>query len=193
MENNLVELKYDRINEYFENFKQKYTNNYEKNKTKGYRTVIPYHMLIDPTIMSVISVIAVYVTNTMLSDLPKTNSNDMSGAVYRMYEVVSSWIMPVIVLVSLSHLLVTFIRMMSNCYETPISYKKIDYYNKIKSRMLNEIQTDFNTLITENMLIFDTNGLIVAPNLSTNENKKIFGEIERELKMSGKQFSKAQS
>lgn len=59
--------------------------------------------------------------------------------------------------------------------------------------MLNEIQTDLTTAITENMLIFDTNGLIVAPNLSTNENKKIFGEIERELKMSGKQFSKAQS
>ena len=191
MENNLVELKYDRINEYFEKFKQKYTNNYEKNKTKGYRIVIPYHMLIGPTIMSVISVIAVYLINTMLSDLPKTNSNDMSGAVYRMYEVVSSWIMPVIVLVSLSHFLVTFIRMMSNSYETPISYKKIDYYNKIKSKMLNEIQTDLTTVITENMLIFDTNGLIVAPNLSTNENKKIFGEIERELKMSGKQFSKA--
>ena len=41
MENNLVELKYDRVNEYFEKFKQKYTNNYEENKTKGYRTVIP--------------------------------------------------------------------------------------------------------------------------------------------------------
>lgn len=191
MENNLVELKYDGVNEYFEKFKQKYTNNYEENKTKGYRTIIPYHMLIGPTIMSVISVIAVYVTNTMLSDLPKTNSNDMSGAMYRMYEVVSSWIMPVIVLVSLSHLLVTFIRMMSNSYETPISYKKIDYYNKIKSRMLNEIQTDLSTSITENMLIFDTNGLIVAPNLSTNGNKKIFGEIERELNMSGKQFSRA--
>lgn len=143
-------------------------------------------MLIGPTIVCVIGSIAVYATNTMLSDLPKTNSNDMSGAIYRMYEVVAAWIMPVIVLVSLTHLLVTFIRMMSNSYEVPISYKKIDYYNKIKSRMLNEIQTDLNTSITENMLIFDTNGLIVAPNLSNNENKKIFGEIERNLKTSEK-------
>lgn len=186
MENNLVELRYDRINEYFEKFKQKYTNNYEENKTKGYRTVIPYHMLIGPTIMSAISVIAVYTTNTMFSDLPKTKSNDMSGAIHRMYEVLSSWIMPVMVLISLSFFLVTFIRMMSNSYDVPISYTKIDYYNKIKSRMLNEIQTDLSISITNNMLIFDSNGLIVAPNLSTNENKRIFGEIERNLKTSAK-------
>ena len=183
MENNLIELKYDRVNEYFEKFKQKYTNNYEENKTKGYRTVIPYHMLIGPTIMSAISVIAVYVTNTMMSDLPKTNSNDVAGTMYRMYEVLSSWIMPVIILVSLAHLLVTFIRMMLNSYEVHISYSKIDYYNKIKSRMLNEIQTDLNTSITEYMLISDSNGLIVSPNLSTNKNKKVFSEAERKLKI----------
>ena len=161
MENNLVELKYDRVNEYFEKFRQKYTNNYEENKTKDYRTVIPYHML---------------------SNLPKTNSNDMAGAMYRMYEVLSSWVMPVIILISLAHLLVTFIRMMSNSYEVPISYTKIDYYNKIKSRMLNEIQTDLSISITEDILISDSNGLIIAPNLSNNGNKKIFGKVERELK-----------
>lgn len=182
MENNLVELKYDRVNEYFERFKKKYTNNYEENKTKGYRTVIPYHMLISPTIMSAISLIAVYVTNTMMADLPKTNSNDVVGTMYRMYEVLSSWVIPVIILVSLAHLLVTFIKMMSNSYEVPISYTKIDYYNKIKSRMLNEIQTDLSISITEDMLISDSNGLIIAPNLSNNGNKKIFGKVERELK-----------
>lgn len=100
-----------------------------------------------------------------------------------MYEVLSSWVIPVIILVSLAHLLVTFIRMMSNSYEVPISYTKIDYYNKIKSRMLNEIQTDLNTSITEYMLISDSNGLIVAPNLSTNGYKKVFSEVERKLKI----------
>lgn len=186
MENNLVELKYDRVNEYFEKFKQKYTNNYEENRTKGYRTVIPYRMLISPAIMSVISVVVAYVTNTILSDLPKINSNDTAGAIYSIYEVLVSWIFPVMILVSLSHLLVTFVRMWFNSYDVPISYTKIDYYNKIKPRMLNEIQTDLNTSITENMLILDANGLIVAPNLSNNENKKIFGEIERNLKTSEK-------
>lgn len=187
MENNLVELKYDRVNEYFEKFKEKYTHDYAQNKTKGYRTAFPYHMLARPSIMSVISVIAVYATSTMSPILSKTNSNDMSGAIYRMYEVVSSWIIPMIVLVSLSHFLVTFIRMMLSSYDEPIFYTKIDYYNKIKSRMLNEIETDLNTPITENMLILDANGLIVAPNLSNNENKKIFGEIERGLKLNEQQ------
>lgn len=187
MENNLVELKYDKVNEYFEKFKKKYTNNYEENKTKGYRTVIPYRMLISPTIMSVISVVVAYVTNTMLSNLPKMNSNDTAGAMYSIYEVLVSWIFPIMILTSLSHLLVTFVRMGFNSYDVPISYTKIDYYNKIKSRMLNEIQTDLNTSITENMLILDANGLIVAPNLSNNENKKIFGEIERGLKLNEQQ------
>ena len=118
-----------------------------------------------------------------MSDLPKTNSNDVAGTMYHMYEVLSSWVIPVIILVSLAHLLVTFIRMMSNSYEVPISYTKIDYYNKIKSRMLNEIQTDLNTSITEYMLISDSNGLIVAPNLSTNGYKKVFSEVERKLKI----------
>ena len=117
-----------------------------------------------------------------MSDLPKTNSNDVAGTMYHMYEVLSSWVIPVIILVSLAHLLVTFIRMMSNSYEVPISYTKIDYYNKIKSRMLNEIQTDLSISITEDMLISDSNGLIIAPNLSNNGNKKIFGKVERELK-----------
>lgn len=186
MENNLVELKYDRINEYFENFKQKYINDYEQNKTKDYRTVIPFHMLVSPIIMSVISLITFFAINSLLSYLPKTNSSDMSEAALHMYEFVSSWIMPMIVLVFLARLLITFVRMMSNCYETPIYYTKIDYYNKIKSRMLNEIQTDLSTLVMENMLILDKDGLIVAPNLSTNENKRTFGEIERNLKERGK-------
>ena len=46
-------------------------------------------MLIWPIIMSAISLIAVYITNTMMSDLPKINSNDVAGTMYRMYEVLS--------------------------------------------------------------------------------------------------------
>ena len=49
--------------------------------------------------------------------------------------------------------------------------------------MLNEIRTDLNIPITENMLIFDQNGLIVAPNLNTNGHKKVFSEAERRLEL----------
>ena len=43
MENNLVELKFDRVNEYFERFKKEYADEYERNKTSGTRK--KYHII----------------------------------------------------------------------------------------------------------------------------------------------------
>ena len=57
--------------------------------------------------------------------------------------------------------------------------------------MLNELKLALNNKITENMITFDKNGLVIGPNLNSNENKKIFGEAERRLITSGKQFSRA--
>jgi len=182
MENNLVELKFDRVNEYFEKFKKEYDDYYEENKEKGTRTVIPYHMLIGPSVMTVINLIAVCSVNFVFSEITKTNSNEISGSVHYIYEVISSWIMPMMAIFSMTLLVVTFIRMFSNSYETTIEYTKNEYYRKIKSRMLNKLRTELHDSITESMLVFDTTGMIVSPNLSTNENKKIFSEAERRLK-----------
>lgn len=63
MENNLVELKFDRVNEYFEKFKKEYDADYEANKEKGTRTVIPYHKLITPIVSSGIVLIAFFIAN----------------------------------------------------------------------------------------------------------------------------------
>ena len=52
--------------------------------------------------------------------------------------------------------------------------------------MLNKLRTELHDSITESMLIFDTNGMIVAPNLSTNESRKIFGVAEKSLNQNGK-------
>ena len=49
MENNLVELKLDRIDRYFEKFKTKYKSHYELNKTNKTHLVLPYQKLIMPT------------------------------------------------------------------------------------------------------------------------------------------------
>lgn len=46
MENNVIEFKYDKVIEYFENFKQKYADNYEENKIKGTKIVKDYYSLI---------------------------------------------------------------------------------------------------------------------------------------------------
>lgn len=60
-----------------------------------------------------------------------------------------------------------------------LSRKK--YFNKIKSDMLYYVRYNLSYSITENMLIFDKYGMIIGPNLSTNENKKVFSEAERKL------------
>lgn len=51
MENNLAELKYNKVNEYFEKFKQKYTNDYKKNKVRGTKIVRNYYSLVSSVII----------------------------------------------------------------------------------------------------------------------------------------------
>ena len=60
-----------------------------------------------------------------------------------------------------------------------LSRKK--YFNKIKADMLYYVRYNLSYSITENMLVFDKYGMIIGPNLSTNENKKVFSEAERKL------------
>jgi hypothetical protein len=62
-----------------------------------------------------------------------------------------------------------------------LSRKK--YFNKIKADMLYYVRYNLSYSITENMLIFDKYGMIIGPNLSTNENKKVFSEAERKLEL----------
>ena len=186
MENNLVELKFDRVNEYFEKFKKEYDADYEANKEKGTRTVIPYHKLITPTVSSGIVLIAFFIANHVSSVLPKTNSNDISDSSSHMSEILSSWVMPAVVLFFIAVFLITIVRVMVNSYEITDEYTKTEYYHKIKPRMLDKLRAELHNSITERMLIFDTNGMIVAPNLSTNESRKIFGEAEKRLNQNGK-------
>lgn len=60
MENNVIELRYDKVNEYFEKFKQKYTNDYEKNKVRGTKIVRNYYSLVSSVI--IISICPVILT-----------------------------------------------------------------------------------------------------------------------------------
>ena len=190
MENNLVELKFDRVNEYFEKFKKEYDAEYERNKTSRTRTIVPYHMLIRPAVASGMGLIVVFMAHYGFSDIPKIKSNGISGALSHMIEILSSWVIPAIALVLIASFLVNFVRMMAHSYETTIEYTKTEYYRKIKPRMLDKLHTELHNSITENMLIFAKNGLVIGPNLNSNENKKIFSEAERRLITSGKQFSR---
>ena len=186
MENNLVELKFDRVNEYFEKFKKEYDADYEANKEKGTRTVIPYHKLITPTVSSGIVLIAIFIANHVFPVLHKTNSNDISDSSSHMIEILSSWVMPAVVLFFIAVFLITIVRVMVNSYEITDEYTKTEYYHKIKPRMLDKLRAELHNSITENMLIFAKNGLIIGPDLNSNESRKIFSKVERMLITSGK-------
>lgn len=180
MENNLVELKYDKVNEYFEKFKQKYTNDYEENKVKGTKFVRNYYSLLASLIF--ISICPVILTFDF--KLPDTVSKTLN-----FQTLIIQWIVPAFLIVGVALLVKSMLEFVQGGHEVKIEYTKKEYYSKIKSTMLNELKATLNSLITEDMLIFDKKGLIIAPNLSTNEAKKVFGEAETRLNKNGKQFS----
>lgn len=178
MENNLVELKYDKVTEYFEQFKKKYINDYEENKVRGVKIVRNYYSFVSSLI--IISICPVILTFDFT--LPDTVSKTLN-----FQTLISQWIVPVFLMVGVALLtksLVDLVR--GGGHEVEIEYTKKEYYSKIKSVMFNELKATLNNQITEDMLIFDKNGLIVAPNLSLNEAKRIFGEANMRLTKNGK-------
>lgn len=177
MENNLVELKYDKVNEYFEKFKQKYTNDYEKNKVKGTKFVRNYYSLL--TSLIIISICPIILIIDF--DLPGTVSQTLN-----FHTLITQWLVPITLIMGVTLLVKSMLELVQGGHEVEIEYTQKEYYSKIKSTMLNELKATLNNQITENMLIFDKRGLIIAPNLKTNEAKRIFGEANMRLTKNGK-------
>ena len=192
MENNLVELKYDKVTEYFEKFKQKYKDEYKNNNVKRTYVGHNYTSLIIGLFIALVPLgLALFMDDIMSAirnfiststDTPVRVDSNASVVSNISDKLIHTWILPVILIIGIAYLLKGMIDFMKSGYEVEVTYTEKEYYAKIKSKMLDELRDKLYSSITDNMLIFDSNGLIVAPNLSTNGNKKIFGEIERELK-----------
>lgn len=192
MENNLVELKYDKVTEYFEKFKQKYKDEYKNNNVKRTYVGHNYTSLIIGLFIALVPLgLALFMDDIMSAirnfiststDTPVRVDSNASVVSNISDKLIHTWILPVILIIGIAYLLKGMIDLMKSGYEVEVTYTEKEYYAKIKSKMLDELRDKLYSSITDNMLIFDSNGLIVAPNLSTNGNKKIFGEIERELK-----------
>lgn len=75
MQNDLIELKLDRISHYFEKFKTKYKFHYELNKTNKTHLVLPYQKLIMPTIFSFIGIIIFLMTRVMYWQISNFSSS----------------------------------------------------------------------------------------------------------------------
>ena len=194
MENNLVELNYDRVNEYFEKFKKKYKEDYKNNNIKRTYVGHNYTSLIIGLFMALLPLGFVLFMDDIMSTIKNSISTGSSTTVQVdsnasafsniSDKLIHTWILPVILIMGMVYLLKDVIDFMRSGHEVEVTYTEKEYYEKIKPRMLEELRDKLHSSIKENMLILDTNGLIVAPNLSINENKKFFGEIERRLKES---------
>ena len=175
MENNVIEFKYDKVIEYFENFKQKYADNYEENKIKGTKIVKDYYSLIlSPIFLA--GCVGVFFLDSNLS-----NYNISGARLIDIHRLLITWVLPTLAIISVALLMKSFIDFMCGGHEVQIEYTKKEYYSKIKSTMLNDLKMTLNNQITEAMLIFDKTGLIIGPDLSKKENKKVFSEAERKL------------
>lgn len=175
MENNVIEFKYDKVIEYFENFKQKYADNYEENKIKGTKIVKDYYSLIlSPIFLA--GCVGVFFLDSNLS-----NYNISGARLIDIHRLLITWALPTLAIISVALLMKALVDFMRGGHEVQIEYTKKEYYSKIKSTMLNDLKMTLNNQITEAMLIFDKTGLIIGPDLSKKENKKVFSEAERKL------------
>lgn len=115
MENSLVELKYDKVNEYFEKFKKKYINDYEENKVRGVKIVRNYYSFVSSLI--IISICPVILTFDFT--LPDTVSKTLN-----FQRLISQWIVPVFLIVGVAFLTKSIVDLVRGGYEVEIEYTK---------------------------------------------------------------------
>lgn len=189
MTNNLVELNHDRVNKFFEDMIIKYETDYENNKTiteeicvSNLRRVLEAILIIFIMIAFCGGIIWFIKSN------PNYTKNRITDEFIKLIDRRAIRLLATfvgIILLGLLNISIikSFLGMRSNS-ETRIVTKTLSrkkYFNKIKADMLYYVRYNLSYSITENMLIFDKYGMIIGPNLSTNENKKVFSEAERRL------------
>ena len=191
MGNNLVELNHDRVNKFFEDMIIKYETDYENNKTITEEICVSNRRRVLEAILIIFIMIAFcggliwfiesnpnYTKNRITDEFIKL----IDGRVIRLLATFVGIILLGLLNISIMK---SFLGIRSNG-ETRIVTKTLSrkkYFNKIKADMLYYVRYNLSYSITENMLIFDKYGMIIGPNLSTNENKKVFSEAERKLEL----------
>ena len=189
MSNNVVELNHDRVNKFFEDMIIKYETDYENNKTITEEICVSNLRRVLEAILIIFIMIAFcggliwfiesnpnYTKNRITDEFIKL----IDGRVIRLLATFVGIILLGLLNISIMK---SFLEIRSNS-ETRIVTKTLSrkkYFAKIKAELLYYVRCNLNYAIRENMLIFDKYGMIIGPDLSTNENKKVFSEAERKL------------
>ena len=189
MSNNLIELKYDRVKGFFDEMIAKYEVEYQNNKTTTEKIYVSNVRRVLESILIIFIMIAfcgglIWFIKSG-SNYTKTEFTD------KFIKVIDEDVIPllapfvVIIFVGLINIklmkVILGIRPNNETRTITKTLSKKKYFTKIKADMLYYVRYNLSYSITENMLIFDKYGMIIGPDLSTNENKKIFGEVEHKL------------
>ena len=190
MENCLIELKHDKVLKFFAETKKKYEEDYRKHSTEIEPSYIGYiiHYFIDGLIILSAVIGVIFTLHYIISNsdiLYKIFTEDKiveqttnENILYIAFAVTS--IIPVIY----------FWKRMLTRIVDPVTFRipsrkirvsKRKYYSEIRKDMIYYVRYNLSYSITEDMLIFDKTGLIIGPDLSKKENKKVFSEAERKL------------
>lgn len=189
MSNNLIELKHDRVKRFFDEMIVKYEIEYQNNKTiteKIYVSNLRRLLEAIPIILFMIAFCCGLIW--FIESKPNYTGHRITDEVIKL---VNEGIIPLLVtffsVIFAGWVNIKLIRAMTGTRpsvetrEVTKTLSRKKYFAKIKAEMLYYVRCNLNYAIREDMLIFDKYGMIIGPDLRTNENKKVFSEAERKL------------
>lgn len=189
MSNNLIELKYDRVKGFFDEIIAKYEVEYQNNKTTTEKIYVSNVRRVLESILIIFIMIAF--CGGLICFIKSGSNYTKTEFTDKFIKVIDEDVIPLlapfvgIIFVGLINIklmkVILGIRPNNETRTITKTLSKKKYFAKIKADMLYYVRYNLSYSITENMLIFDKYGMIIGPDLSTNENKKIFGEVERKL------------
>lgn len=189
MSNSLIELKHDRVKRFFDEMIVKYETEYQNNKTiteKIYVSNLRRVLEAIPILLILIAFCGGLIW--FIESKPDYTGHKITDEVIKLANegiipLLTTFISVVFVGWVNIQLIKSFTGTRNNneTREITRTLSRKKYFAKIKAEMLYYVRCNLNYAIREDMLIFDKYGMVIGPDLSTNENKKVFSEAERKL------------
>lgn len=189
MSNNLIELKHDRVKRFFDEMIIKYETEYQNNKTITEKIYVSNLRRVLEAIPIILFMIAFFWGLIWFIE----SKSDYTGhrITDEVIKLANEGIIPLLVtfisVIFAGWANIKLMRAMTGTRPSAVTREvtktlsRKKYFAKIKAEMLYYVRCNLNYAIREDMLIFDKYGMIIGPDLSTNENKKVFSEAERKL------------
>lgn len=189
MSNNLIELKHDRVKRFFDEMIIKYETEYQNNKTITEKIYVSNLRRVLEAIPIILFMIAFcWGLIWFIESKPNYTGHRITDEVIKLAK---EGIIPLLVtfisVIFAGWANIKLIRAMTGTRPSAVTREvtktlsRKNYFSEIRGAMIYYVRWNLNYSIKEDMLIFDKNGLIIGPDLSTNENKKVFSEAERKL------------